>query len=103
MSIESRYDRNSIILNQNKKRVFTTVMYPTIERDPADLYILTHEMDRLDLLAHRYYNDSRYWWIIAQANFLGKGSFFVEPGIRLRIPKNIDKIIADFESLNANR
>ena len=39
------------------------------------------------MLSNEFYEDPRYWWVIAQANpGLGKGSFDVPPGIQLRIP-----------------
>lgn len=103
MSLENRYDSINVVLNEKKKRVYSTVLYPTIERDPSDIYIVTNEVDRLDLLAYKYYNDVRYWWIIAQANFLGKGGFYVPGGLRLRIPKNLSKIVSDFNALNESR
>jgi hypothetical protein len=42
----------------------------------------------LDLLANQFYNDSRLWWIIAQANNLNGVNIGVEAGIQLRIPKD---------------
>ena len=38
------------------------------------------------MLAYEYYNDQSQWWVIAQANHLGKGTLAIKPGIRIRIP-----------------
>ena len=51
-----------------------------------DYYIITRAGDRLDNIAYEYYEDASQWWVLAQANHLGKGSFAVPAGIRLRIP-----------------
>lgn len=45
--------------------------------------------DRLDLLAHRFFHDSRKWWLIADANpeWLTLEEMLV-PGRQLRIPRD---------------
>jgi|694.fasta_scaffold24339_8 hypothetical protein len=103
MSLTNRYDVSKIQINSNKKRVYASTLYPLIEKSYEDIYILSNDSDRLDLLAYKYYGNPKLWWIIAQANNLGKGSFNVPPGIQLRIPKNTSKILEDFNSLNDNR
>ena len=40
------------------------------------------------------------WWVIAVANNLNDANFYVEPGIQLRIPANIDKINNDLAKIN---
>lgn len=66
---------------------FETTKYPNFPKSSTDLYIISRDQDRLDMLANEFYEDPRYWWVIAQANpGLGKGSFDVAPGIQLRIP-----------------
>jgi hypothetical protein len=62
----------------------------------TDIYVLTTSSDRLDLLANKYYNDTRWWWIIARANNIGKGTFALEPGMQLRIPFPV--YLGDIES-----
>lgn len=51
-----------------------------------DLWIISTDGDRLDLLSHRFYGDVKYWYIIAAANGMGKGTYYVKPGTRMRIP-----------------
>ena len=57
------------------------------ERD-SDVFIITTEGDRLDVLASNFYGDSSMWWFIANAN--GLNSMTVEPGTSLRIPSQIN-------------
>jgi hypothetical protein len=47
-------------------------------------------------LAFEYYNDVTLWWIIAEANGIGKGSLAIPTGKQLRIPMNTGEIINDF-------
>lgn len=56
--------------------------------------IVLHEAERLDHLAFRYYQNGRYWWIIAAASEIG-WSLQVPPGTVIRIPDltDIAKII----------
>lgn len=103
MDILKRYENLDIVNDAMGKRNYSTVLYPTIEPDPLDIYTIVYESDRLDLLAYKYYGDVKYWWVIAQANNLGKGSFNIDPDTRLRIPKNIDSIIEAYTELNSNR
>ena len=44
-------------------------------------------------MAQRYYGDSNLWWIIAKANELSKGQIAPAPGVKLRIPTEIDDIL----------
>ena len=84
-----------------KNRVHDTTFYPKIVEEENDIYMTTRFGDRLDILAHRYYNDSSMWWVIAQANNI-EGTLFVEVGVQLRIPQVIQKIYGDLEDINNN-
>lgn len=85
------------------KRVFKTTLYPEIVESNNDIYIISREGDRLDLLADSYYGDTTMWWIIAQANAIGKGTLNVTPGLQIRIPQNTEKILLDLAKLNEDR
>jgi len=74
--------------------------YPVIERSSDDIFIETRIGDRFDMLAHEFYSDVTLWWIIAKANVLINGSLAVEPGIKLRIPIDTEKILNEFYQLN---
>ena len=87
----------------DKKRVYQTTVYPSIPLRSDDIYVYAKEGDRLDILAHKYYGDVNYWWILARANDIGKGSLYVTPGLQLRIPTNTVSLFNELERLNMNR
>ena len=100
----SRYDTSKIIKDKKtKKRKYETVLYPSISRSSEDIYIISRIGDRLDNLAFKYYDDTSKWWIIAQANELGKGTLIVPSGKQIRIPANVDDIENEIESFNSNQ
>ena len=93
----NRYETNKQRKDKDTGRTFySTIMYPKIDRSSEDIYIRARYGDRLDILAGEYYNDVTLWWIIAQANGLGKGSLSIPAGKQLRIPMDTDEIINKF-------
>ena len=78
---EFRYEYTRIRLEK-----YLTTRYPNFTRMEGDYYIISRRGDRCDLLAQQFYGDVRHWWIIANANNIGKGSFNIEPGQQIRIP-----------------
>ena len=87
-----RYKRFSTeIMDQStgNKRIATT-NYPVIPYRDTDVYIYSKSSQRLDILAYDYYQDQSLWWVIARANNLGKGTFNIPPGRRIRIPFPLD-------------
>jgi phage tail protein X len=95
----NRYDTINI-LKDNGRRFKSTTKLPIIEPQNSDIYIIGQVGDRLDNLAHKYYNRSSYWWIIARANNLGKGDLVVPYGIQIRIPQNVESIIQAYNEIN---
>ena len=88
----NRYAESTIIKNANDKQRRSTVILPNVQLSPADTYIQTTTIERLDLLAFDFYGDVTLWWVIASANGLGKGSMIVPQNTLLRIPdvSNLD-------------
>ena len=76
-----------------------TTRYPKIAVGANDVYIFAMETDYLDSLADKFYRDSTLWWIIAQANSI-KNTLKAPTGKQIRIPQNINVIIADFNKAN---
>lgn len=72
---------------------YNTALISDFEYLESDYYIFSREGDRLDTLAHQFYKDVSLWWIIANANNIGKGSMDVQPGLQIRIPYPIDNIV----------
>ena len=99
----NRYESTKTIKNSDLTNKFETVTYPKFERKESDIYIITRKLERLDILASKYYDDARYWWVLARANNLGKGTLSVQPGIQLRIPQNITDIFGELETARKER
>lgn len=95
-------DRYQNIESKKDKGVTVTksVLYPTITPKPGDIYVLTDSTDRLDQLSYKYYGTVKYWWIIAHANKISKGSMALDSGLRLVIPTDVDSILNDYNNLN---
>tara|TARA_R100000008_G_scaffold14340_1_gene6978 strand:- start:90 stop:419 length:330 start_codon:yes stop_codon:yes gene_type:complete len=79
---------------------YNSTIYPKITREPSDPVIIASSVDRLDLLADRFYEDRTLWWLIAVANELPGDTFFVTPGTQLFIPKNLSKIMRNMTKAN---
>lgn len=83
-------------------RFYATVKYPEIPLSPNDIYVLTNEGDRLDLLAQQYYGNVNLYWIISTANDnLQQNSLLLPPGSQIRIPQDLSSIISAFRNLNS--
>lgn len=94
----NRYEYSYILQNSRKIesdgnvrtiRRLSSVMYPDFAQK-EDTKILSQEGDRLDLLAKEFYGDETFWFAIARANNLGKGSMNVPAGMIIRIPYYTD-------------
>jgi hypothetical protein len=98
-------DIKTKIDEKRNKKVYKTMLFPKIEKHIDDIYIRTLASDRLDSIAFSYYDDVTLWWVIAQANNIGKGSMQVEPGTILQIPNQnrIASILTDLNNLNKDR
>lgn len=86
--------------NTNNKQVQQTTTLPLIQDREDDVYVITNSMDRLDTLAYKFYGSAKYWWVIALANDLGKGTLMLEGGVQLRIPKNPTDIVQLVQDAN---
>jgi nucleoid-associated protein YgaU len=93
INIKSREDR---------KPYFTNIKYPDIPLSESDIYVITVIGDRLDSIAHQFYNDVRLWWIITAANpdVIRRDSYNLKPNLEIRIPTNLSPIIESFKEIN---
>jgi nucleoid-associated protein YgaU len=100
----NRYDNPIIRNTEQGKPYWKAKVYPNIPLSESDVYVITTIGDRLDLLAYQYYNDATLWWIIAMANNnVTKGLMFPDPGIQLRIPTDLNAVLALFNDFNVAR
>jgi len=88
----------------NDKRVLKYIKYPNIPLSVDDIYAITVEGDRLDLIANQFYNNVDLWWVITTANpnVIRRDSFILKPGLQIRIPdpNRITNILRSFEQIN---
>jgi hypothetical protein len=98
----NRYQNIPIVKTVTGKRYYANSKYPTVPLSVNDIYVITTDGDRLDLLAYQYYSDSSLWWIISISNEdLEQDSLYLSPGTQLRIPLNYADIIAAYNELNS--
>ncbi len=90
----------TLTTKETKKKYLESTIYPKIKPTNEDIYIISTQSDRLDLLAAKYYGDPTYWWIISVANNLNDASLAIESGKQLRIPGNISTVLTEFERIN---
>ena len=92
------------IKQSQNKRYYKNIEYPNIPVSIDDIYIITNSTDRLDLLANDFYGDPHLWWIISRANpeKIKRDSFFMKPGVEIRIPskQRLSEIYNEFEKIN---
>jgi hypothetical protein len=80
--------------------------YPEVPFNENDIYVITTQGDRYDLLAQQYYNDQTLWWIIAIANVgdytskIPLNSLFIPVGTQLRIPVDVQNIMINYTQIN---
>lgn len=92
------YQKDNIISNQQGQQYYRQLIYPEIPISPDDVYVITSEGDRLDLLSYEFYKDASYWWVISHANKnILKGSMFPKPGSQIRIPVRLSDILNDIK------
>lgn len=82
----------------------TSTVYPQIPASTDDIYILSTVGDRYDVLASEYYGNSKYWWIIASNNpDLDRSALNVTPGVQVRIPLPLEKVLNQYKKTNSTR
>jgi hypothetical protein len=81
-----------------------STVYPQIPESTDDIYLTSVSGDRFDVLAQEFYGNSKYWWIIASNNpTLDRSSLTVTPGIQIRIPLPLQKVLDTYTKVNKNR
>jgi hypothetical protein len=83
-----RYQKQNTRKDFEGKRYKQISPYNSVPVKNSDIYVEVSVHDRLDLLAHKYYKNRDYWWIIAAANNHGKGTLYFQEGAIIRIPLN---------------
>jgi len=98
----NRYQNIPITKTVTGKRYYSNSKYPSVPLSVNDVYVITTDGDRLDLLAYYYYNDPSLWWIISISNDnLSQDSLYLSPGTQLRIPLNYADVLTAYNALNS--
>ena len=101
----NRYNSIQLKKDSEGKRYIRSVVYPLIPETLDDIYVETEYGDRVDILAHQFYNDASLWWIITTANpgKLRRDSYVCKAGLQIRVPLNPNPIIEEFDRINRVR
>jgi hypothetical protein len=98
-----RYTNITKVNTPEGRRYITNPFYPNIPETSEDIYVITNQGDRYDLLAQSFYGDINLWWIIATANNTTQDDLSITPGKQIRIPANKDLAISLFNAANEVR
>jgi len=102
--MNKRYKDSRRLKNSEGITYISNKIYTDIPISDDDIYLITTEGDRYDILASKFYSDPSLWWLIVAANEnANRDSLIPTVGIQLRIPANKDKILNDIKSFNQNR
>jgi hypothetical protein len=97
----NRYQNIPVVRNSLGKSFYKNNIYPRVSLSPDDIYVLTVEGDRFDLLAKQYYGDPSLWWIISAANeYLPQNSLYPPLETQIRIPANYSNVLLNYSILN---
>ena len=72
---------------------YETTIYEPVDSRDSDIYIITQEGDRLDLLANQFYDNYELWWFIGRANNIS--TMNIPAGTSLRIPASTEQARGD--------
>jgi len=98
----NRYNSTPVVSNPLGVKYYKNTKYPEIPYSSNDIYIVSSDGDRFDLLANQYYSDSTLWWVIPIANpHISLDSLYIPLETQIRIPSNISSILSSYKTLNS--
>ena len=95
----NRYNKSKVFRDENGKQYLNRIEYPSIPIRDDDVFIQGVFGETFMNIAHRFYNNKDFWWVIARANNQGS-SIYTVPGKEYRIPQNVNLILQEFKELN---
>ena len=96
----NRYNQSKIFRDENGTQYLNRIEYPAIPIRDTDVLIRGVFGETFMNIAHRYYSNKDFWWIIARANNQAE-SIYMIPGKEYRIPQNLNLILQEFQELNS--
>jgi phage tail protein X len=107
----NRYQDITVLRTDTGKPYYKTTLYPQIPLSVNDVYVITGDGDRFDILAQQYYGDPTLYWVISIANtgnagagtlpVLPQNSLVIPEGVQIRIPANPIDVYNDFNRINS--
>jgi nucleoid-associated protein YgaU len=98
MKLSQRYKGFS-----EKRKLGDTFFYPGLVNWEMDYKgqeafhtVKSGEEDRLDIISYVYYNTPDYWWVIAAYNKIKDPIFSLEPGMMIRVPMELNKVLSSY-------
>lgn len=98
--MSNRYEYIRIVKNDEGRRFYTNNFYPETLPTDQDIYLITVEGDRYDLLAAQYFGDVTLWWVIPSCNSLDCDTLYPVPGTQLRIPADLQQVLTAYKNIN---
>ena len=95
----NRYNKSKVFRDENGTQYLNRIEYPAIPIRDDDVFIQGVFGETFMNIAHRFYNNKDFWWIIARANNQGN-SIYTKPGKEYRIPQDVNLILQEFTELN---
>ena len=96
----NRYNKSKIFRDENGTQYLNRIEYPTIPIRDSDVFIRGVFGQTFMNIAHKFYRNKNFCWIIARANNQGN-SIYTVPGKEYRIPQNLNLILQEFQELNS--
>ena len=98
----NRYQNTRVIRNSQNVSYYRTVQYPEVPLSINDIYVISADGDRFDLLANQYYGDPTLWWIISISTPNAfQNSLYLPLETQIRIPSDVSGIISSYNALNS--
>lgn len=92
------------VREEQQEKVYSSSVYNIAPESVDDYYVISTTGDRFDVLAQEYYRDSKLWYIIAAANStVRRDTLFIEPGVQIRIPLPLSRVLLELNAENSNR
>lgn len=88
--MQRRYDNSKVLVDNDTKRLESWEFNKNLSSSSEKVFVVTHRyINRIDLIAYKFYNNSNLWWIIAKRNNLfnplqiplGKVLYIPDPNI----------------------
>lgn len=85
LDISSRYNWSVYYIDPKNGDFYGTRQPLNLRKHASDFFHVVSDVDRIDLIAYKYYRDVKLWWVIAEFNNI-TNPLELHSGTVLRIP-----------------